>query len=80
MCEVTEVHKETKLVSFRTLGGALTIISGKIRAIMGHVTPAERKKAFKTYHAIMDDEQQDLEKEKMDNYNDDIMTGLRGRE
>ena len=48
---VTEVHN--KAVTIEGCGWSVCIINGKIRAQMGFINPAEFKKVFRTYYAII---------------------------
>lgn len=45
--EVTDIS-----VTFKTYTGHITIHKGRITSNAGYATPAEVKKAFKTYYAI----------------------------
>lgn len=53
MCEVVEVDRKTKTVTFRTSAGSVMIYKNKIISKMGEIPSAEMKKCHRKYHAIM---------------------------
>ena len=53
MCKATLVDENTKMVTIDGDYWSVTIINNKVRSRIGFIEPAQLKKAFKIYNAII---------------------------